>query len=341
MKALGKLKKEPGIWMYDAPEPTCGPNDVRIKIKKTAICGTDMHIYHWDEWAQKTVPVPMTTGHEFSGEIVELGSEVKGFSIGDRVSGEGHLVCGHCRNCRAGRQHICRNTNGIGYDCTGCFSEYFVMPASNVIILNDYVSDDMGAILDPFGNATHTALSFPMVGEDVLITGAGPLGAMAVAICNHVGARHVVVTDVNPYRLKLAAKMGNVRTVNITEESLDDVMKELGMKEGFDIGLEMSGNPQAFNQMLTHMNYGGHIAILGIPPGNTAIDWSQVIFKGLIMKGIYGREMYETWFKMVNMLESGLDLKPIITHRFKVDDYKEAFELMASGQSGKILLEWC
>lgn len=341
MKALGKLKKEPGIWMYDAPEPTCGPNDVRIKIKKTAICGTDMHIYHWDEWAQKTVPVPMTTGHEFSGEIVELGSEVKGFSIGDRVSGEGHLVCGHCRNCRAGRQHICRNTNGIGYDCTGCFSEYFVMPASNVIILNDYVSDDMGAILDPFGNATHTALSFPMVGEDVLITGAGPLGAMAVAICNHVGARHVVVTDVNPYRLKLASKMGNVRTVNITEESLDDVMKELGMKEGFDIGLEMSGNPQAFNQMLTHMNYGGHIAILGIPPGNTAIDWSQVIFKGLIMKGIYGREMYETWFKMVNMLESGLDLKPIITHRFKVDDYKEAFELMASGQSGKILLEWC
>lgn len=340
MKALGKLKAEPGIWMYDAEEPTVGFNDVRIKIHKTAICGTDMHIYHWDEWAQKTVPVPLTTGHEFSGEIVEVGQAVKGLQVGDRVSGEGHLTCGYCRNCRTERQHLCRNTQGIGYDCTGCFAEYLVLPARNAVKLHEGITDEVGAILDPFGNAAHTALSFPMVGEDVLITGAGPVGIMAVAIAKHVGARHVVVTDVNSYRLNLAKRMGATRIVNVAEESLTDVMAELGMQEGFDIGLEMSGVPSAFRQMLATMNHGGRIALLGIPPNETAIDWSEAIFKGLIMKGIYGREMFGTWYKMINMLESGLSLAPMITHTFSVDDYQQAFETMASGQSGKVILDW-
>ena len=340
MKALGKLKREKGIWMYDAETPAMSHNDVRIKIHQTAICGTDMHIYQWDEWAQKTIPVPMTTGHEYSGEIVEIGSEVKGFKVGDRVSGEGHLTCGHCRNCRAGRRHLCRNTIGVGVNRTGCFAEQLVIPASNAFQLPELISDEIGAILDPFGNATHTALSFPMVGEDVLITGAGPIGAMAASICRHAGARHVVITDVNPYRLDLAKKMGASRVINVADESLTDVMAELGMQEGFDVGLEMSGNPQAFNQMLSTMNHGGHIAMLGIPPKDTSTDWNQVIFKGLVIKGIYGREMFETWYKMVNLIESGLDLEPMITHRFKIDDYEQAFETMASGNSGKIVLDW-
>ena len=340
MKSLAKLEKAPGISLHDAPQPTMGHNDVRIKIKKTAICGTDIHIYNWDDWAQQTIPVPMVTGHEFSGEILEVGSEVAHLKPGDRVSGEGHLTCGHCRNCRAGKRHLCRNTVGVGVNRTGCFAEELVIPAENVFLLPDYITDDIGAILDPFGNATHTALSFPVVGEDVLITGAGPIGAMAAAICRHIGARNVVITDVNPYRLSLASALGATRVVNVQEESLSDIMTELNMKEGFDVGLEMSGNPQALNQMLSNMNHGGHIAMLGIPPQNTAIDWNQVIFKGLIIKGVYGREMFETWYKMVNLIESGLDINPIITHHFSVDDFAEAFELMRSGDSGKIILHW-
>lgn len=340
MKALGKLQAKAGIWMFDSGIPTMGHNDVRIQIHKTAICGTDMHIYHWDAWAQKTVPVPLTTGHEFMGHVMAVGDDVKGLQAGDRVSGEGHLTCGHCRNCRTERQHLCRNTQGIGYDCTGCFSEQFVLPARNVVKLPDEISDDMGAILDPFGNATHAALSFPMVGEDILITGAGPVGCMAAAIARHVGARKVVVTDVNPYRLKLAETMGATRTVNVQNESLSDVMPTLGMKEGFDIGLEMSGVPSALNQMVETMNHGGRIAMLGIPPKDTAIDWHQVIFKGLFIKGIYGREMFETWYKMINMLESGLNLKPMITHTFPIDDFQQGFDTMASGESGKVILNW-
>jgi threonine 3-dehydrogenase len=340
MKALSKLKPEVGIWMVDVPVPTIGPNDVLIKIKKTAICGTDMHIYQWDQWAQKTVPTPMVTGHEFVGEIVEIGNEVTGFSIGDRVSGEGHLTCGYCRNCRAGKRHLCRNVEGIGYDCTGCFSEYFAMPAFNVFKLPDEISDDVGAILDPFGNATHTTLAFDLVGEDVLITGAGPIGIMAVAIAKHVGARHVVITDVNEYRLELARKMGATRAVNPQQEKLADVMHALKIREGFDIGLEMSGNGQAFNQMLEHMNYGGSIAMLGIPPQPVAIDWNLVIFKGLTIKGIYGREMFETWYKMASMIQSGFNIAPVITHQFKIDEFEKAFATMQTGQSGKVILDW-
>lgn len=340
MKALVKLKAERGIWMADMPMPTCGHGDVLIKIKKTAICGTDIHIYQWDEWAQRTVPVPVTIGHEFMGEIVEIGAGVQGFSVGDRVSGEGHLTCGHCRNCRAGKRHLCRNTVGVGYDCTGCFSEYFVMPAVNVMLLPDNVSDDVASILDPFGNATHTALSFDLIGEDVLITGAGPIGIMAAAIARHCGARYVVITDINEYRLNLARKMANVYTVNVQSQSLTDIMKQLDMKEGFDVGMEVSGNPKAFNDMISAMNHGGRIAVLGIPPGNTAINWHQVIFKSLLLKGIYGREMFETWYKMIAMLQSGLDIAPIITHHFHVDEFAKGFEVMASGQSGKVILDW-
>lgn len=340
MKSLVKLKPEPGIWMADMPIPQCGANDVLIKIKKTAICGTDIHIYLWDEWAQATIPVPMTVGHEFYGEIAEVGPEVVGFHVGQRVSGEGHLTCGICRNCKGGREHLCRKTIGVGVNRPGCFAEYLAIPASNVMILPDSVTGDEASILDPFGNATHCALSFDLVGEDVLITGAGPIGMMAVAVARHVGARHIVITDVNDYRLDLAKKMGATRAVNVTHQTLDSVMTELGMQEGFDVGLEMSGNPQAFNAMLTSMNHGGRIALLGIPPSQTAIDWTQVIFKGLVIKGIYGREMYETWYKMIAMLQSGLNLSPVITHHFKVDDYDEAFKLMASGLSGKVILDW-
>ena len=340
MKTLAKVKAEPGIWMVDAAKPVVGPNDVLIKIKKTAICGTDMHIYKWDDWAQKTIPVPMAVGHEYVGVVAELGSEVRGLTIGQRVSGEGHLVCGHCRNCRAGRRHLCRNTIGVGVNRTGAFAEYLSIPAENAFPIPDDIPDEIAAIFDPFGNATHTALSFDLVGEDVLITGAGPIGIMAVAICKHVGARHIVITDVNEYRLALAKKMGATRAVNVSKENIKDVMAELKMTEGFDVGLEMSGVPQAFRSMLDAMNHGGKIAMLGIPPSEAAIDWNQVIFKGLIIKGIYGREMYETWYKMVSMIQSGLDLTPIITHQYKVDQFNEGFEMMASGNSGKVVLSW-
>ena len=340
MRTLAKLKPEKGIWMDDKPVPEVGYNDVLIKIRKTAICGTDIHIYNWDDWSQKTVPLGMTTGHEFVGEIVDMGEGVRGFSNGDRVSGEGHLVCGYCRNCRAGRRHLCRNTIGVGVNRQGAFAEYLCIPAVNAFPIPDDISDDLASIFDPYGNAVHTALSFDMVGEDVLVTGAGPIGIMGAAIARHVGARHVVITDVNDYRLSLAQKIGITRTVNVSRESLDDVMTELGMVEGFDVGLEMSGNGAAFEQMLEKMNHGGKVALLGIPSADTTIDWNQVIFKGLVIKGIYGREMFETWYKMATMLQSGLDIEPVITHHFPVDDYEEAFEVMASGMSGKVILDW-
>lgn len=340
MKALSKLHSEKGIWMTEEEKPTVGPNDVCIKIRKTAICGTDMHIYNWDDWSQKTIPVPMVVGHEYVGEIVEVGAEVAGYAVGDRVSGEGHLICGHCRNCRAGRRHLCRNTIGVGVNRTGAFAEYLVIPAFNAFKIPDNISDEMAAIFDPFGNAVHTALSFDLVGEDVLITGAGPIGIMAAAVARHVGARHVVITDVNEYRLDLAKKMGVTRAVNVAQEKLEDVMAELGMTEGFDVGLEMSGVPSAFSQMLSNMNNGGKIALLGIPPEDMPIDWNQVIFKGLVIKGIYGREMFETWYKMASLLQSGLDLSPIITHEFEIDDFQKGFDIMGSGQSGKVLLKW-
>jgi threonine 3-dehydrogenase len=340
VKALVKAQASPGIWMADIPEPSVGPNDVLIQIQKTAICGTDMHIYKWDAWAQRTIKVPMAVGHEYCGRIVDMGGEVRGFSIGDRVSGEGHITCGYCRNCRAGRRHLCRNTVGVGVDRQGCFAEYLCIPAVNAFKLTSAITDDMASILDPLGNATHTALAFNMVGEDVLITGAGPIGIMAVAISRFVGARHVVITDVNEYRLGLAQKMGATRAVNVARESIDDAMKSLGMQEGFDVGLEMSGNPQALRELLRTMHHGGSVALLGIPPDETAIDWNQVIFKGLVLKGIYGREMFETWYKMAAMLQSGLDISPIVTHHFAVKDYIQGFETMGSGKSGKVILDW-
>jgi threonine 3-dehydrogenase len=340
MKALAKLSPGPGLDMTEVPMPSVGHNDVLIRIKKTAICGTDIHIWKWDEWAAKTIPVPMHVGHEYVGEIVELGQEVRGFSLGDRVSGEGHITCGHCRNCRAGRRHLCRNTTGVGVNRPGCFAEYLVIPAFNAFKIPESISDDLASIFDPYGNATHTALSFNLVGEDVLITGAGPIGIMAVAIARHTGARHVVVTDVNDYRLGLATKMGATCAVNVTRQSLKEVMHELGMVEGFDVGMEMSGVPSAFRDMLENMNHGGKIALLGIPPSDTAIDWNQVIFKGLEIKGVYGREMFETWYKMVAMLQSGLDLSPILTHHFPVDEFRAGFETMLSGKSGKVILDW-
>lgn len=340
MKALSKLKAEPGIWMTDVPKPELGHNDVMIKIRKTAICGTDVHIYNWDEWSQKTIPVPMVVGHEYIGEIVEIGQEVKGFKIGDRVSGEGHITCGHCRNCRGGRTHLCRNTIGVGVNRPGCFAGYLVIPAFNAFKIPDNIPDEIAAIFDPFGNAVHTALSFDLVGEDVLVSGAGPIGIMAAAVCRHVGARHVVITDVNDYRLELAKKMGVTRAVNVSRENLKDVMQELGMKEGFDVALEVSGAPPAFQTMLDTMNHGGRIALLGIPPSSMATDWSQVIFKGLFIKGIYGREMFETWYKMATLIQSGLDLSPIITHQFSIDDFQKGFDVMRSGQSGKVILNW-
>lgn len=340
MKALSKLKSEKGIWKTDVEMPEVGHNDLLIKIRKTAICGTDMHIYNWDEWSQNTIPVPMVVGHEYVGEVVDMGQEVNGFSIGDRVSGEGHITCGHCRNCRAGRRHLCRNTSGVGVNRQGAFAEYLVIPAFNAFKIPHNISDDLAAIFDPFGNAVHTALSFDLVGEDVLITGAGPIGIMAAAVARHVGARHVVITDINPYRLELATKMGASRAVNVATDDLAEVMKELGMTEGFDVGMEMSGVPAAFRDMLAKMNNGGKIAMLGIPPQDVAIDWNQVIFKGLTIKGIYGREMFETWYKMASLIQGGLDLKPIITHQFSVDDFQQGFDMMGSGQSGKVILNW-
>ena len=340
MKALVKSKPERGIWLEDIDEPVPGHNDVLIKVGRTAICGTDIHIYQWDDWASKTIPVPLAVGHEFSGEIVEYGSEVKGFSVGDRVSAEGHITCGICRNCRAGRRHLCINTVGVGVNRAGAFAEYLSVPAFNVFKVPDVITDDMAAILDPLGNATHTALSFDLVGEDVLITGAGPIGIMAVAIARYVGARHVVITDVNDYRLKLAKKMGATVALNVAEGSLEATMNDLGMDEGFDVGMEMSGNPSAIRDMLSTLHHGGQAALLGIPPGETTVDWEQVIFKGLTLKGIYGRKMFETWYKMASMLQSGLDISPVITHHFDVADFRQAFELMESGQSGKVILNW-
>ncbi|MGB5257082.1 MAG: L-threonine 3-dehydrogenase, partial [Woeseiaceae bacterium] len=314
--------------------------DVLIKVNRTAICGTDMHIFKWDYWAQKTIPVPMAVGHEFSGRIVDMGIEVRGFSLGDRVSAEGHVTCGVCRNCRAGRRHLCMNAIGVGVNRAGAFAEYISVPAFNVFKLPDSISDDMASILDPLGNATHTALSFDLVGEDVLITGAGPIGAMAVAIARFAGARHIVITDVNDYRLELARKMGATRALNVTHDTIDECMRDLGMEEGFDVGMEMSGNPAAFRDMVRTMHHGGKIAMLGIPPGDMAINWNEVIFKGLVIKGIYGREMFETWYKMSSMLQSGLDMQPIITHHFDIDEFQPAFELMESGQTGKVILNW-
>ncbi len=340
MKALVKAKAERGIWMEDIEVPQIGHNDVLIQIHRTAICGTDIHIFQWDDWAQKTIPVPLAVGHEFSGKIVDLGTDVRGLEVGDRVSAEGHITCGVCRNCRAGRRHLCMNTQGVGISRAGAFAEYLSVPAFNVFKLPDTISDDLAAVLDPLGNATHTALSFDLVGEDVLITGAGPIGIMAVAIARYAGARHIVITDINDYRLDLASKMGASRALNVQSESIDDTMRDLGMEEGFDVGMEMSGNPQAFRDMLRTMHHGGKVAILGIPPSETTIDWTEVIFKGLELKGVYGREMFETWYKMSSMLQSGLNIDAIITHHYDIDEFQPAFELMESGQSGKVILHW-
>jgi threonine 3-dehydrogenase len=340
LRALVKAKAEPGIWMQDVPVPEIGPNDVLIKVRKASICGTDIHIWNWDAWSQKTIKVPMVIGHEFMGEIARLGDEVTGFQVGERVSGEGHITCGHCRNCRAGKRHLCRNTVGLGVNRPGCFAENVALPAFNVFRVPKEIPDEIASFFDPLGNAVHTALSFDLVGEDVLITGAGPIGVMAAAIALHIGARHVVVTDVNPYRLELARKLGATRAVDVRSETLTDVMHALGMTEGFDVGMEMSGNGQAFRDMLGAMNHGGRVAILGIPPSEVSIDWNQVIFKGLILEGIYGREMFETWYKMVAMLQSGLNVAPVLTHRFRADQYVQAFEAMRSGQSGKVVLDW-
>jgi threonine 3-dehydrogenase len=335
-----KARAEPGIWMQEVPVPEIGPNDVLIRVRKASICGTDIHIWNWDAWSQKTIKVPMVIGHEFMGEIARLGDEVTGFQVGERVSGEGHITCGHCRNCRAGKRHLCRNTVGLGVNRPGCFAEYVALPAFNVFRVSKEIPDEIASFFDPLGNAVHTALSFDLVGEDVLITGAGPIGVMAAAISKHVGARHVVVTDLNPYRLELARKLGATRAVDVRSESLQETMRVLGMTEGFDVGMEMSGNGQAFRDMLQSMNHGGRVALLGIPPSEVSIDWNQVIFKGLVLKGVYGREMFETWYKMVAMLQSGLNIAPVVTHRFKAEQYAQAFEAMRSGQSGKVVLDW-
>ncbi|MDF1521633.1 MAG: L-threonine 3-dehydrogenase [Trueperaceae bacterium] len=342
MFSLAKLEAREGIWAFDAPEPTVGPNDVLIGIRKTSICGTDVHIYNWDAWSQRTVPVPMVTGHEYMGVVEAVGDEVRGIAVGDRVSGEGHITCGHCRNCRAGRRHLCRNTVGVGVNVPGAFTERFVLPASNVFKLPDAIPDRIGAILDPFGNAVHTALSFDLVGEDVLVTGAGPIGCMAAAVARFVGARHVAVTDPNPYRRGLAEAMGATLVVDPTAPGYDlrDVMTDLGMTEGFDVAFEMSGAAAALRDLLEAMNHGGRVAMLGVPSVEVAIDWNRVIFKGLVLKGIYGREMFETWYKMAGLIESGLDLDPIVTHELPVARFQEGFDLMRSGTSGKVVLDW-
>lgn len=340
MKALVKKKSEPGLWLEDVPEPTVGTNDVLIKVDRTGICGTDVHIHQWDRWAQKTIPVPMVVGHEFVGEVVEVGSNVLDFHPGEVVSGEGHVVCGRCRNCLAGRRHLCAATEGIGVNRPGAFAEYISLPMTNVWHHADDIDRDVASIFDPFGNAVHTALSFPVLGEDVLITGAGPIGLMAAAVVRHSGARHVVITDVNPWRLELAQRLGVTRAVDARSERLENVQKQLGMTEGFDVGLEMSGNPSAFRDMLVNMCHGGKIAMLGIPSDDMAIDWNTVVFNMLTIKGIYGREMYETWYKMTVMLQSGLDISPVITHRMSYRDYEDGFQAMLSGESGKVILKW-
>jgi len=340
MKALVKAKPEAGIWMERVPVPEAGPNDVLIKIKKTAICGTDVHIYNWDQWAQATIPVPMVVGHEFCGEIVDTGSSAIKYKIGQRVSGEGHIVCGTCRNCRAGRAHLCRNTEGVGVNRPGAFGEYLSLPEANVVPIPDSIPDEIVSIFDPFGNAVHTALSFDLIGEDILVTGAGPIGIMGALVAQRVGARKVVITDINPHRLELARKMGVRYVVNASLEDLSDVMRDIGMTEGFDVGLEMSGAAPAFRDMIDKMNNGGKIAILGIAPTGFEIDWNKVIFKMLNLKGIYGREMFETWYKMIAIVEGGLDLSGLITHRLSVDDFQSGFDAMRSGNSGKVVLDW-
>ena len=340
MKALVKRKAEVGLWLEDVPEPTPGINDVLIKVDRTGICGTDLHIYNWDAWAQQTIPVPMTVGHEFVGEVVDTGSNVKGFEPGDIVSAEGHIVCGHCRNCLAGRRHLCKNTRGIGVNISGAFAEYIAVPMTNVWHVDKGIPLDVAAIFDPLGNAAHTALSFRTFSEDVLVTGAGPIGIMAAAIAKHTGARHVVITDMNPYRLELARKMGIEHAIDISRYTISDIQKQLGMKEGFDVGMEMSGNPNALRSMIASMTHGGKIAILGIPGEDTSIDWNTVIFNMLTLKGIYGREMYETWYMMSIMVQNGLDVMPIITHRFHYTDFQKGFDVMNSGKSGKVVLNW-
>lgn len=340
MQALVKRERAEGLWLEEVPVPECGIDDVLIRVDRTGICGTDVHIYNWDAWAQQTIPVPMVVGHEFVGTIVEIGSNVRDFKPGDTVSGEGHVVCGHCRNCLAGRRHLCADTKGVGVNRPGAFAEYLSLPKTNVWYHESAIDPDIQAIFDPFGNAVHTALAFPVLGEDVLITGAGPIGCMATAVARHAGARHVVVTDVNPWRLDLARKLGATRVVDVRSEKLDEVQHELGMKEGFDVGLEMSGNPDALRDMLANMCHGGKIAMLGIPGEPIAIDWNLVVFNMLTIRGIYGREMYETWYMMTVMLQSGLDLSPIITHRFSYADFEQGFDVMRSGQSGKVILNW-
>ena len=340
MKALVKKHRQPGLWLQDVPLPAIGINDVLIQVLRTGICGTDLHIYNWDAWAQKTIPVPMVVGHEFVGRIVEVGTNVKDFYPGEIVSGEGHVVCGRCRNCLAGRRHLCKDTQGIGVNRPGAFAEYIAIPMTNVWVHDERIPRDVQAIFDPFGNAVHTALSFNVLGEDVLITGAGPIGCMAAAVVKHAGARFVVVTDVNPYRLELARMLGADVVVDARTEMLPDVQKKLGMKEGFDVGLEMSGNPTALRDMLSNMAHGGKIAMLGIPDGQIPIDWNTVIFNMLTIKGIYGREMYETWYKMTVMLQSGLNIEPVITHRYHFTEFEKGFEAMRNGQSGKVILTW-
>jgi threonine 3-dehydrogenase len=340
MKALVKERAEPGLWLRDVEVPKVGPDDVLIRVARTGICGTDLHIHKWDDWAARAVPTPLVIGHEFVGEIVEVGANVRSHAPGEIVSGEGHIVCGRCRNCMAGRRHLCAHTRGLGVERPGAFAEYVSLPEANVWHHADGIDRDVAAIFDPFGNAVHTAMAFPVLGEDVLITGAGPIGIMAAAVVRHAGARHVVVTDVNPRRLALAQQVGVTRTVDVRQEKLIDVQRELGMEEGFDIGLEMSGSADAIRDMLDQMCHGGHIALLGIPPGDVAIDWNEVVFKGLTLRGIYGREMYETWYLMTVMVQSGLDIRPVITDRFAAADYEEAFATAANGDSGKVILNW-
>ena len=340
MQVLSKLKPEPGLWIHETPIPKPGRDEVLIKVKKTAICGTDLHIYQWNEWAQKTIPIPIHIGHEFMGEVVKLGNGTTGLTIGDRVSGEGHITCENCRNCRAGKGHLCRYTVSIGINRVGVFAEYLVIPSRNAYKIPTKITDPIAAVLDPFGNAVHSTLEFDLVGEDVLITGAGPVGLMSAVVARHVGARYVVILDVNEYRLALAEKLGVTAAINPTKITLTETMKNIGMTEGFDVGLEMSGNADAFRSMLIVMNNGGKIAFLGIPPEPFAIDWNQVVFKSLLIKGIYGRRLFETWYKMTNLLLSGLDISPIITHEFSVKDFQLAFDVMLSGKTGKVILNW-
>ncbi|XKE46663.1 L-threonine 3-dehydrogenase [Halomonas organivorans] len=340
MKALVKREAAPGLWLEEVPEPEIGINDVLVRVKRTAICGTDLHIYNWDHWAEQTIPVPMVVGHEFVGEIVEVGSNVNDFHPGQIVSGEGHVVCGRCRNCLAGRRHLCAHTRGIGVNRPGAFAEYVALPMSNVWEHRPGIDLDVAALFDPLGNAVHTALQFDVLGEDVLITGAGPIGAMAAAVCRHAGARHVVITDLNPRRLALARTLGATRTVNVAEESLAEVQRSLGMSEGFDVGLEMSGSPAAFQDMLANMCHGGKVAMLGIPTEELAIDWNTVIFNMLTIKGVYGREMYETWYKMSVLVESGMDISPVITHRLPYSEFQQGFDAMLAGEASKVILNW-